>query len=456
MSNQIANRGWHHRLGKHARVASTLVELSVGCAARYPPPPIRNRMIGEWLTRRLPTLGPTYVKIGQFIATRSDVYGEDLTTPMKALCHSVPPLSGEDLRALVERNVDASQLASFEYNPIAVGSIAQVHRATLTDGRDVIVKLLRDDINESIRSDVAFLFGVIDKLQAMNPKNDMIEKTRNILVDIHTQLEEETDFARESDNLDRMYRLYIGQNESDDYRVRIPRLVRRVSTPRALVMENVPCVHLNQLGSVAMTGQSRKRLSAALMTTFIDQMMTGHLLHGDPHYGNIGVCNIGDRPVLVLYDFGNVIQLTEKDVNLLKELLLYLLFNNVEEVIRVLESMGAIILDRRMLVDILVGYRLYMKHMDIQKLIDVGLQTNSSQSVPVILPTLVSRILRSFTLLEGVCKNVDPEFNYFSVMLQVVSKSTKSFMSPAFMEHKAFTDIGHITNVRRQFGIDME
>ena len=429
---------------RKARVLLTGLQLHGRLTAGQPP-----RQVGAWLAERLVQLGPTYIKLGQFIASRRDVYGREFASEFDGMRDSVRPVPPEEAeRMIAESGLDLTRFASIDYAAAAAASMAQVHRGTLQDGRRVVVKVLRPHVRDDVFDDMAFLSAltevalaaawVLDAAGRAGPLN-ALRQMRASVSDLAGFLDEELDLSREAGNIAAFARIYP---QTHGY-VRVPRLVADACGPRAIVMEDLP-----SRGISTATGAP---VAQRLMREFIEQLVSHGLLHGDPHAGNVGVAEDGR---FVLYDFGSVVRLSRGDVRCIKDLLVALVGGDQRASADALRGLGADVLDEKALGRYLVLYRRYLRDLDVSALVasaERQSRDDRTTDLPVLLPGRISRIARSFALLEGVCKGIDPAFNYFDTFASTSSGSLASMGDVAalvldddYLRHRARRDVSEV------------
>lgn len=440
---------------KHALAIMTTVQLRNKLAGRMG----GGEQTQAWLVGRLKMLGPTYIKVGQFIASRRDVYSDGLAECFQSSCNRIKSVTGDDARALLEVGVDLKKFKWIDTEGANAASIAQVHRGELLDGRRVVVKVMRPGVREDIASDMSLLIGIataIDRIaQAVGMPPDVLLAAKQALRtanDLQRYLTEETDFTNEVKNIATFGRMYPAGHAS----VSVPRVISEMSSQHAIVMEDV------QSSSVFdSTTASKSKLAQTIMGVFVHQLIGEGVMHGDPHAGNMGV---DEKGRLVLYDFGSVIRMDPEDICHLKDFGIALFTANAESAIGVLRRMGAEILDEEAVKGYILDYREYMRTLNVQALLDATSQRRSNSmnssmnsamnGVPIVMPTRISRILRSFTLIEGVCKALDPGFNYAMAILPVLqtfaassSPSPTPFFDSSYIMYRLQHDLEYVFKV---------
>ncbi|MCX8071735.1 MAG: AarF/ABC1/UbiB kinase family protein [Candidatus Binatia bacterium] len=236
------------------------------------------------------------IKACQFLGTRADILPHEYIETLSQLQDRVPPRSFADVLApLVERELKrplGEVFADWDPKPLAAASLAQVHRARLRDGRDVVLKIQYPEIAHLVEADLAnlrFLFGVLARLE----RNFDL---RIILREIQHHVPLELDFQNEARNAER-----IGRNLAHRSDVIVPRVVWEYSTRRVLVLEYVEGIKVTQVQELDRAGIDRNAVARLLSDVFCQQILRDGFFHADPHPGNILV---QPGPRIVLLDFG--------------------------------------------------------------------------------------------------------------------------------------------------------
>jgi predicted unusual protein kinase regulating ubiquinone biosynthesis (AarF/ABC1/UbiB family) len=165
--------------------------------------------------------------------------------------------------------------------------------------------------------------------------------------------------------------------------------------------------YIPSIGNITNFTGDRKTLAKDLMNFFVAQLIDFGVLHGDPHKGNVTVTPDGQ---IVLYDFGALLEFSKEERYLMKELVYMLIVGNKYAICRILEKLGATIDDPQALEKYIDLYILYVQTLDINIFRD---QASSNTTLPIRLNGRLLRLLRVFGTLEGICKELDPEFNYY-------------------------------------------
>lgn len=287
------------------RLGRFIVERLSGIDADQFTPAERMRMAFE-------ELGPTFVKLGQLLATRPDLIPEEFVEEFKRLHDQVSALPFDQMRSTLEQQYgrdfdkgDGSVFQEIDPNPIGAASIAQVYRAVLkssavggaASGTKVVLKIQRPGISEVIRNDIGVLYFLAEQLAAFVPEAAVFNPV-GIVDEFFKTLELETNFNVEANNIKRFQ-----QNFRDDATVKIPHVYLELSGPKVLVLEALQGVALSQPSALSQAGLNRDDVMRAGIRCYFKQVFVHGLFHGDLHAGNLFV--MPDSTV-GLIDFGIV------------------------------------------------------------------------------------------------------------------------------------------------------
>ncbi len=277
----------------------------------------RDGTRGARLREALVELGPVFVKFGQAISTRRDLLPADIADELVKLQDRVPPFDGELARRLAEEALGQpldSVFSHFDTVPLAAASIAQVHAATLTDGREVIVKILRPGMREVIARDIEVLHAL-----ARHAARHSAEAARLRPVDVVREYErtilDELDLMREAANAAHLKRNFAG-----DPRLHVPEVYWDLCRDNVMVMERIHGIPIGDIDRLRALGVDFRRLSENGVAIFFTQVFRHNFFHADMHPGNIFV--IADDPAEPRYaavDFGIVGTLDARDQDYLAQ-----------------------------------------------------------------------------------------------------------------------------------------
>ena len=272
-----------------------------------------ERPRGERLRMALETLGPIFVKFGQVLSTRRDLIPADIADELVRLQDQVPPFSFDQVEATLARvyagqGVDA--FASFDPVPVASASVAQVHFATLRDGKEVAVKVLRPGIAKTIDRDVALLQLAAATIERFWADGKRL-KPRAVVDEFRKHLDEELDLMREAASASQLRR-----NFPDSPLLSVPEVYWDYCATEVMVMQRMSGTPISQVGRLREQGVDLKQLATAGVDIFFTQVFRDGFFHADMHPGNILV---GPDGRYIALDFGIMGTLTDVDKNYLAQ-----------------------------------------------------------------------------------------------------------------------------------------
>ncbi len=268
------------------------------------------------IRRSLEDLGPIFVKFGQILSTRRDLLPDELAKELAKLQDRVPPFPGSQARAIIEkaykRPID-EVLEAFDETPLASASIAQVHSARLKDGRRVVVKVLRPNIEKTIRRDVDLLYTIAHLAERYWKEGRRLRPVE-VIQEYEKTIFDELDLMREAANASQLRRNFLNSDA-----LYIPEVHWDLTRRNVFVMERIGGTPVGDIDALKAQGVSMKLLGERGVEIFFTQVFKYNFFHADMHPGNIFVEPDG-RYVAV--DFGIMGTLTEADKRYLAENLL--------------------------------------------------------------------------------------------------------------------------------------
>jgi len=272
---------------------------------------------GERLRMALNEMGPIYVKFGQIISTRRDLVAPDIADELALLQDQVPPFPGEEARSIIEfalKKPVAELFSTFDLNPLASASIAQVHAATLPDGREVVVKVVRPGINRLIRRDIDLLMAIAGLAEKYWESGSRVKPTEFVR-EFETFIFDELDMTREASNASALRGNFEGSSE-----LYIPEIYWPYCEEQVLVMERVSGIPISDIKGLRAAGVNLEKLAQMGIRVFYTQVFRDNLFHADMHPGNILV-DVSDpeNASYIALDFGIVASLTPLDLYYISE-----------------------------------------------------------------------------------------------------------------------------------------
>jgi len=260
----------------------------------------------EELAKDLEAMGPTFVKLGQLLSSRSDLLPAAYIEALSRLQDNVAPFPYADVERIVTEELGvriSKAFASFEEEPLAAASLGQVHRALLRDGRAVVVKVQRPDIHKQVVEDLdalAEIAAVLDRRTKIGKRfhfSDMVAEFRKTLL-------AELDYRREAHNL-----TTLADNLAEFERLVVPRPVGDYCTTRVLTMDHIEGVKITNLSPVALVEMDGDALAEDVFRAYLKQIFIDGFFHADPHPGNVFITPDGK---LALLDLGMVARLAPR------------------------------------------------------------------------------------------------------------------------------------------------
>ncbi len=295
---------------------------------RLLPAPRLNR--GERLRLALEALGPIFVKFGQLLSTRRDLIPPDIADELAKLQDQVPPFGGERATAIIEealRKSTGELFASFSSKPLASASVAQVHAATLHDGREVVVKVIRPGIERIIQQDIRLLFTLAYLVQRYLPDGRRLRPLEVVEEYKHTVFDE-LDLQREGANTSQLRRNF---NDSD--LLYVPEVFWDYTRRNVLVMERIDGIPVTDIAALQTQGTDMKALAERGVEIFFTQVFRDSFFHADMHPGNIFVARHSpQRPQYIAIDCAIIGSLSDFDQYYLARNLLAIFQRNYREV----------------------------------------------------------------------------------------------------------------------------
>ena len=272
---------------------------------------------GERLRLALQEMGPVYVKFGQILSTRRDLLPLDIADELAMLQDQVPPFPGEQARDIIETALGEpvdTIFASFDTQPLASASIAQVHPATLHDGREAVVKVVRPGIEKQLSKDIDLLKAIAKIAEKFLQGGARIQPLE-VVREFECVVFDELDMQREAANASMLRRNFQGSRD-----LYIPEVYWKWCKRRVMVMERVSGLPVGDIEGLRKHGVNLKKLARRGIRVFYTQVFRDNLFHADMHPGNIMVdAGNPDDPSFIALDFGIVASLSPKDLYYIAE-----------------------------------------------------------------------------------------------------------------------------------------
>jgi len=288
--------------------------------------PHKGKRRGQRLAEALTKLGPSFIKLGQALSTRPDLFGEEFARDLTGLQDKVPPFPFTRARAIIEEAFDAplnTLFAHFEEQPIAAASIAQVHYAVTQDGRDVAVKILRPGIAAAFGRDIDLFFWLARLMEKNLPATRRLqpgEMVRTLADSVALELDLRYEAAASAE---------LRENTKNDEGFYVPAVEWSLTSERVLTSERIYGIPVSDMDTLKSGGYDFDKIAANAARMFFNQVFRDGFFHADPHPGNIFILH--DNTIAVV-DFGIMGRMARRDRIFLAEILRGFLFGDYERV----------------------------------------------------------------------------------------------------------------------------
>ncbi len=405
------------------RLLRTL-DLVIGTRVKWATQPKKRRKIALETRHKVTKLGPTFVKIGQYVSTRDDLFPDELIQEFTNLQDNVLTMSWPVIEDIIQKE-RVPDLDNVSHLPIASASLGQVHMATYR-GKECVVKVLRPNVVQEIENDVQNLTIISEFFKIFNPTG--ADDILMFVKELEDMLKMETDYVKEAQNTE-----MFQKNFEDIDWVIIPKAYH--ATSNLLVMEYVPSTKITET-----KGLDKKSLAWALTKSQIIQILNSGFFHGDPHPGNVGVKD----GKLVYYDFGMVSEISIKQKNTLMALLIAITSENEDQILAILNNLGLVASDPTGLRKFVRFFLDYIRKNDVQNTEQVQ-ELVAIQNNPIKFSGSFFYLVRSFALIEGISKQLDPEYSSSNMLKRYVSET--DVMEDAVMTsiRNTFSDISGVS-----------
>ena len=392
----------------------------------------------EHLRLAIEELGPTFIKLGQLLSTRSDILPADYLHELSKLQDAAPPVPPSTIRALIEGELGASPedvFASFDTAPLASASIGQAHLATLQDGTQVVVKVRRPNINAVIETDLEILQGLANRV-SRRWEAAANYNLPGLVSEFAVSLRRELDYLSEGRNAER-----IAANFAASEDVHIPRVFWSTTTSRVLTLERIVGIKVDDLDGLDRARVDRRELATKAAGVAVSMVFEHGFFHADPHPGNLFI-EPGGRVGLI--DFGMVGEVDDALRVRLGALLAALTSHDVERLASALLELSVVkrSVDRDQLRVDLVGFvGLYRG----RRLGEVNVAELASHLLALLrkhrlqLPQEIAVLLKFFLMVEGMGVRLDPEFNLGAFLGPYVRQLALERFSPEVLVRQLLT-----------------
>jgi len=387
------------------------------------PFPVRIRLALE-------ELGPTFVKLGQILSTRHDLIPSEYIKELQKLQDKVPPFPFKQVEQIlkVELGDDISSLYNyFATEPYAAASLGQTHLAELKDGKKVIIKVQRPNIEKIIETDLDILFDLARLTEKHIPASRLYDPV-GIVEEFSKIIRLEIDYKNEGRNAER-----FKKNFKDDKNVYAPKIYWDFCSKRILTMEFLEGIKINELNEIDKMGYDRKEIAKNGVNAFMKQILSDGFFHADPHPGNMLVMK---DAIIGFVDFGMMGRLNEETKKKCVALLIAILERNSGKIANEIldfettsqknTNTSSLKTDIREMLD--QYYDESLKEIKLGELIGQLIEISIKYHIKI--PTEFSLLGKSLITIEGIGLELDPDFNFAEIAKPYVNELIQKSRNP--------------------------
>jgi ubiquinone biosynthesis protein len=385
--------------------------------------------------RALEELGPTFIKLGQILATRVDLFPREWIAEFERLQDAVPAVPYEEIHAQLTEDLGGAPeavFAEFGAEPIAAASLAQVYGARLADGTAIILKVRRPGIRSMVEADLRLLTQLARIAEAEVPELGRY-RLREVVRQLTLSLRREMDFAAECRSAERVARNFEGHDE-----VVIPRIHWQWTSERLNVQDRIEGIPGRRLAAVEAAGLDRRELARRGGDAVLKMVLEDGFFHADPHPGNVFYLPANR---IAFIDFGMVGRLSEERRYQVARLLEGLVSRDAETAAEVLLDWGSNDIDSTVLRDEIDAF-IDQYHGVPLKALNIGAMLSELMAIlrehALTLPPDLTLLVKALVTLEGTGRQLDPDFDMASAARPWVRRSVLAYHSPEAMTRRGW------------------
>ena len=384
------------------------------------------------LRKVLEELGPTFIKLGQILSVRPDLVPIDLCDELSKLQDQVPPFDYGDIKKQIKESLGSypeELFSAFNSTPIAAASLGQAHQARLKTGEDVVVKVQRPDIRRTIETDIDILY-TLAQLAGRYMADIKVFDPNSIVNEFSKVITKEIDFTHEAHNIDKFCK-----NFKDSVTVRIPKVFWEYTRSKVITTEEIKGIRLNDYLNQPHSSEEKRTVALNGANAILQQIFVDGFFHADPHPGNIFI--LPDN-VVAFVDFGIVGRLDEDSRDAIVSLLIAVSMKNARGIIKALESLGAFTEEvpirsfKHDINDFMERYYdIPLKQIEISTVLQQAIDSMLRYKLKI--PHQFHVLFKAITTIDGVARQLDPEFNTISHTRPFVEKLVRERHDPSRM-----------------------
>ena len=380
------------------------------------------------------SLGPVYIKLGQWLSSRADILPQPYLEELSKLQDQVPAAPFDQVKPIIENDLGQINEKFDDINPIPISgaSLGQVYRGSIS-GRQIVVKVKRPGIEKIVKEDLEVLKKILPlALRFVDPNLRFSAKA--MLSQFIETIHEEMDYTNESKNLKQ-----IKHDLKKNNKVIIPSVYDDHSSENILTMEYIPGIKITNVEALDEIGIDRQKLVVDVHKVFFTMLLRYSLFHADPHPGNISVSDTGK---LILYDYGMVGRLDNETRLRLIRLYLALVEKDPPRTVNAMNDLGMLtpdfnrsVIERGIELTVQAMHGRKPEEMEVQSLMELANRTMSK--FPFILPKNLALYMRMASIIEGIYKQHRVEFKFVNVLKEILEE--ENLIKDAYIEELKFS-----------------
>ena len=403
-----------------------------------------NKSVYVRIRMALEELGPTFVKFGQAFSQREDLLPKELTIELQKLQDQVL-LESFDISEVLEENLGENYkdyFSDISIEPLASASIAQVYKATLVSGENVVLKIKRPKIDQIIKGDLLLMKDLVNVLTKYFDfaENLNLEQAINTF---EKSLLSELSFVTERESIER-----FSKNFKNDERTKVPKVFSHLSNDDVLCMEFIDGFKITDFDAIQKYNLKPEKLAEDCLQLFLAQILEHGFFHADPHAGNILVTEDGK---IVFIDFGAVGTIFPADRAFLEDLIINLILKNIDQLVQNLKKVAIKfeIKDERKLKQDIEDILTMVDSNSLQDL-DLNTMIEKFQSIlfenKILMPDYFILLFKGVTLIEGVGRLLNPEMDVIKSAKPYINKIMLQRLNPNYILEKGFQKFTELQN----------
>jgi len=365
------------------------------------------------------SLGPVYIKLGQWLSSRADILPQPYLEELAKLQDSVPAAPFDQVKPIIEKDLGPinKKFDKIDPNPIAGASLGQVYLGSIS-GQQVAIKVKRPGIEKVVAKDIKVLKRILPLgLRFVDP--NLRYSAKAMLSQFIESIHEEMNYTIESENLKK-----IKKDMETNNKIIIPSVFDDFSSKNVLTMEYLPGIKVTNVQALDEKGIDREQLVIDVHKVFFTMLLKHSIFHADPHPGNISVTDDGR---LILYDYGMVGRINNETRFRLIRLYLALVEKNPPRVVNAMIDLGMlvpgynrIVIEKGIELSIRAMHGNKPDEMEVESLMELANQTMSK--FPFVLPKNLALYMRMASIIEGIYKSHDVDFKFVKVLKTILEE----------------------------------